>query len=117
MKGKTKQRAMAVVLTLAMTIGLLPLEFLGGGVTQVKAADKTLNASDLSSFSVNTVYADAFTFTEQVTMGPNTKKFTVDGSQITVTNRIKLGNKGDASKKSILFSVGSGMQGELTLCT
>ena len=49
-------------------------------------------------------------------MGPNTKKFTVDGSQITVTNRIKLGNKGDASKKSILFSVGSGMQGELTLC-
>lgn len=57
MKGKTKQRVMAVVLTLAMTIGLLPLEFLGGGVTQVKAADTTYSLS-VDMFAVGGSYAD-----------------------------------------------------------
>lgn len=57
MKGKTKQRVMAVVLTLAMTIGLLPLEFLGGGVTQVKAADTTYELT-VSMFETGGTYAD-----------------------------------------------------------
>lgn len=57
MKGKTKQRVMAVVLTLAMTIGLLPLEFLGGGVTQVKAADTKYTLS-VDMFEAGGKYAD-----------------------------------------------------------
>lgn len=49
MKGKTKQRVMAVILTLVMAISLLPLELLGGGVVQVKAAETTytLSAGDI----------------------------------------------------------------------
>lgn len=116
MKGKTKQRVMAVVLTLVMTISLLPLEYLGGGVTQVKAAEGELNASELTAFEVDKEYAGKFTFTSGVTMESNKKTFEVDGKKVEITNRIKLGNKGDASKKSILFSVASGKKGELTLC-
>lgn len=56
MKGKTKQRVMAVVLTLVMTISLLPLEFLGG-VTQVKAAEQTYSLS-VDMFGAGGQYAD-----------------------------------------------------------
>ncbi len=51
MKGKTKQRIMAVVLTLVMAVSLLPLELLGGGVVQVKAADSTVHVFDASQFT------------------------------------------------------------------
>ncbi|MCM1468239.1 MAG: fibronectin type III domain-containing protein [Alistipes sp.] len=60
MKGKTKQRVMAVVLTLVMAIGLLPLEFLGG-VAEVKAAETTLSgtAADLGNgFSAVSIGGD-----------------------------------------------------------
>lgn len=56
MKGKTKQRVMAVVLTLAMTIGLLPLGFLGG-VTQVQAAGTPYSLS-VDMFKAGGLYAD-----------------------------------------------------------
>jgi len=55
MKGKTKQRIMAAVLTLVMTVSLLPLE-LFGGVVQVKAATKTIDFS--SGLTAGTVYGD-----------------------------------------------------------
>ncbi|MDD6572290.1 MAG: hypothetical protein PUF12_07920, partial [Thermoflexaceae bacterium] len=38
MKGKMKQRVMAVFMALLMTIGLLPADFLGGGAVEVQAA-------------------------------------------------------------------------------
>ncbi len=117
MKGKTKQRIMAVVLTLVMTVSLLPLELLGGGVVQVKAATETaILKADEITFATNTQFSGKFTFTEQVTSEDNKKEFTVDGAKITVTKRIKLGNKGDATKKSILFSVDSGKTATLKLC-
>lgn len=56
MKGKTKKRVMASLMALLMTISLLPLELLGGGVVQVKAADVTytLEPGDIPDTSKST---------------------------------------------------------------
>lgn len=53
MKSKQKERVMAVVLTMVMTLSLVPLEFLGGGVAQVKALEQTYTFAPMSEASVS----------------------------------------------------------------
>ena len=60
MKRKMQQRVIAVVMTLLMTIGLLPADFLGGKVVEVQAAegdytlDFTVAGNNISSDGGNT---------------------------------------------------------------
>lgn len=133
MKGKTKQRVMAVVLTLVMTISLLPLEFLGGGVTQVKAASGTYSLTpadvkdSISSASGTDVYiklgtyGTAFTlkgdpdkwryYEDRIDGGKSNKcavEYAVQDSSATANLTVVVGSNGDSNSSTVSLTGADG---------
>lgn len=94
----------------------------GVEVTYPKSSSQSyiLNVADLADADPTTeeiTVADYFTLTQGFTVQSNSKSFTVDGETVSVSKRMKTNGNGDASKRSIFFTVGSGNQANISVCT
>lgn len=125
-KSKAIKRWLAMLLSLVMVLSNLSLGQVYAEETGGSTADKTyiLNASDLTAETLTaskTAGTDSY-FTikamssNSVIIDANNKSFTVDGTKLSITNRIKLGGPGNADARNISFTVKEGTKADITVC-
>lgn len=108
MKRKMQQRVIAVVMTLLMTIGLLPADFLGGEVIEVQAAGNvyTLDMADVPDMAANDADYTTGIFTLAMggkgTVSASSKTFTEDG--FAATKRFSTGGTMNSSGRWLKFT-------------
>ncbi len=101
MKGKMKQRVMAVILTLVMAISLIPANLVGGSVEVLAAESYKLYGTDMAvendtgytTEEAGQAITDYFTLVSSkgaTKVDGNNKTFSVNGTSMDFTQRIKL---------------------------
>jgi len=76
-----------------------------------------LRGTSYSMSADDAVVDSYFTVTSDFEVNSSPRTFTVDGESVSVTNRMKTGGDGGANKRSITFTVGSGKQANIWVCT
>ena len=113
-RKRLARKAVAIAVVTALFAGLLPGNLLRNGAdfSVVQAAES--RSEVLSADDAENLGADSHFKLNEVTIDGNSKTFSVDGSEVTVSKRIKLSkNVGSATANSIGVTVSTGYTASL----